>query len=143
MSVVTDLADAIVYELNNKQDWIIPFTAERVAAARKDLRELNEISVSAIPVLIQYQRKARDYMQYTVVIDIGIQKHLDGNEVDAVGTLGSLVDAIAQYLSGRKLSQKPNAKQVDISNEPVYIQEHLLQKRVFTSVVSVKYQVIE
>lgn len=143
MSVITDLADAVVYDLNSKTDWSIPFIAERVAAARKDIRELNEISVSVIPASIQYQREARDFMRYIMVIDIGIQKHLDGNETDAVGELGSLVDEIAQYLSGRKLSQKPNAKQIGISNDPIYIQEHLLQKRVFTSVVSVKYQIIE
>ena len=143
MSVITDLTDAVVYDLNSKTDWSVPFTAERVATARKDIRELNAISVSVIPASVQYQREARDFMRYTRVIDIGIQKHLDGNEADAVSELGSLVDEIAQYLSGRKLSHKPNAKQIGLTNDPIYFQEHLLQKRVFTSVVSVKYQIIE
>lgn len=143
MSLVTNLADAIVYELNAKQDWTIPFTATRIAVPRKEIKDLNEITISVIPSSVQYQREARDYMRYTITIDIGLQKHLDRNETDAVDELGTLVDEIAIYMTGRKLSKMSVAKNIGTSNDPIYIQEHLLQKRVFTSVISLTYQMIE
>lgn len=143
MSIATKLADAVLYEINAKETWSIPFTASRLAVPRKEIKDLNEVTVSVIPSSVQYQREARDYMRYTVVVDIGIQKHLDGNETDAVGELGSLTDQIAQYMTGRKLSQMKSAKNIGTSNDPIYVQEHLLQKRVFTSVISLKYQMIE
>lgn len=143
MSIATDLADAVLYELKSKEDWSISFNTARIATVRKEIKDLNEMTVSVIPSSVQYSREARDYMRYTVVIDIGIQKHLEGDEEDAVGHLGSFVDAIAQYMTGRKLTKKPTAKNVGTSNDPLYIQEHLLQKRVFTSVISLKYQMIE
>lgn len=143
MGIATELADAVVTELNAKTDWRFPFHAERIAAVRRDVRDLNELCVSVIPASIDYARQARDYIRSTVEIDIGVQKHLDGTESDPVADLGSLVDQIARYLTGRKLSHKPNAKPIGTANEPIYIQEHLLQKSVFTSVVSLKYQIIE
>ncbi|MDD3587320.1 MAG: hypothetical protein PHQ75_09060 [Thermoguttaceae bacterium] len=143
MSIATDLADAVLQEINAKENWPIPFTASRIAVPRKEIKELNEISISVIPSSVQYQREARDYMRFTITIDIGIQKHLDGNETDAVCELGTLVDEIAKYMTGRKLTKIPSAKNIGTSNDPLYIQEHILQKRVFTSVISLKYQKIE
>lgn len=143
MSIATDLADAVLQEINAKENWSIPFTASRIAVPRKEIKELNEISISVIPSSVQYQREARDYMRFTITVDIGIQKHLDGNETDAVGELGTLVDEIAKYMTGRKLTKMPSAKNIGTSNDPLYIQEHILQKRVFTSVISLKYQMIE
>lgn len=140
MSIATDLADAVVQELNAKEDWPIPLVAQRLAAPRKEIKDLDTLAVSVIPASIEYRREARGRLCYTVVVDVGIQKHLDGTQTDAVAELGSLVDCVARYMTARTLAAKPAAKHTGTVNDPLYIPEHLLQKRVFTSVVSLKYQ---
>ena len=66
------------------------------------------------------------------------------SDIDSdVETLGTLVDQIAEYLRQRPLSQAPYAGWVSTGNEPVYSPEHLLEQRVFTSVLTVTYRAIK
>ena len=67
-----------------------------------------------------------------------------GKDLDTeVAALGTLVDEIADYLCRRTLSGASFAAWVGITNEPVYAPEHLAEKRVFTSVLTVTYRAMK
>ncbi|MDD3585822.1 MAG: hypothetical protein PHQ75_01455 [Thermoguttaceae bacterium] len=139
MSLVTELADAVVAELNRKDDWSIPFEAKRVAVPRKDIKDLENVIVSVVPSSLRMTNATRGATKVEIEIDIGIQKHLT-DELTEVAALGTLVDEIVLYIKERTLTAKPYAQWTETVNNPIYVPEHIAQKRVFTSVITIKYQ---
>src|SRR5690606_21936779 len=108
--------------------------------------ELAELKVTVVPKRVQITGSTRAASQYDLTIDIGVQQKLaPGNhDVDAeVAALGALVDQIAEHLRRRPLAGFPGAAWVSTTNEPVYSPEHLLEQRVFTSVLSVTYRAVK
>ena len=55
-------------------------------------------------------------------------------------TLAALLDEISGYLRRRILADAPFAAWVSVINDPVYAPDHLAEKRVFTSVLTVTYK---
>jgi hypothetical protein len=88
---------------------------------------------------MEIDRASRCSSKYTIGIDIGVQRRIEGSPEATVATLGELVDDIATFLQSATLSMFPAAQCIGISNDPIYLPEHLLQKRTFTSVLTVKY----
>ena len=80
--------------------------------------------------------------QYEAIVDIGVQKKIEGDVDEAVESLGSLVDEIADFIRHRRLTDAPWAHWAAITNDPIYIPEHLYERRVFTGVLSVTYKLI-
>ncbi|MDO5567116.1 MAG: hypothetical protein Q4G59_10710 [Planctomycetia bacterium] len=140
MSLISDYADAVVAELNRNDEWSIPFEARRVTVPRKDLKELDHLVVSVIPSSLHLSNTTRALTKMEIEIDIGVQKHLGADELAEVAALGTLVDEIMFYMKGRLLTAKPYAQWLETENNPIYIPEHIAQKRVFTSVITLKYQ---
>ncbi|HEX7010619.1 MAG TPA: hypothetical protein VF184_11590 [Phycisphaeraceae bacterium] len=148
MSLITDIADAVAAELNAAPAGTFDpsFTAQRRVLPVFDLAELAELKVTVVPKSVQVTGSTRATSQYDITIDIGVQQKLaPGNhDVDAeVAALGALVDQIAEYLRRRPLAGFPGAAWVSTTNEPVYSPEHLLEQRVFTSVLSVTYRAVK
>lgn len=142
MSMATDIADAVAVELNigNFGD---KFTAERVTIPRFEIEELAELHVSVIPKSISFSRASKTISKYIVTIDIGIQKKIAENPLAEVALLGDVVDEIASYLQDRTLGLLPNVRWIACKNDPIYSVEHMVQKRVFTSVLSVEYHLLK
>lgn len=148
MSLVVDIADAVVAELNAAPIGTFEpaFTAARRVLPVFELAELAELKVTVVPKGVQITGSTRSASQYDITIDIGIQQKLPPGDTDLdaeVATLGSLVDDIADYLRQRALSAAPWATWVSTANEPAYAPEHLLEQRVFTSVLSVTYRALK
>ena len=147
MSIVIDIADAVAAEIN--AGGVLPgVTAQRRVLPVFELEHLAELKVTVVPKGVQITGSTRSASQYDISVDIGVQRKLPpapGNtDLDAeVAALGSLVDEIADYLRQRPLSQFPGAAWVSIANEPVYAPEHLLEQRVFTSVLTVTYRALK
>ncbi len=145
MSLVTDIADAVVAELGAAppDTFSMAFTAERHVLPEFELKDLADLKVTVVPKSVEITAASRASSQYEIAVDIGIQKKL-GKDLDTeVAALGTLVDEIADYLRHRKLSQASFAVWVGIGNEPVYAPEHLAERRVFTSILTVTYRALK
>jgi len=148
MSLVTDIADAVAAEINAADPGTFDqtFAAQRKVVPAYELEELADLKVTVVPKALEVSGSTRSASQYDITVDIGIQKKLPpGSEAsdEQVETLGTLVDQIAEYLRRRPLPGAPFAAWVSIVNDPVYAPEHLLEKRVFTSVLTLTYRAMK
>lgn len=144
MSLATDIADAVAAELNaaDAGTFSQAFTARWKVLPASSLTELTDLCVSVVPKSVLTENGSRAAAVITVSIDIGVQKKL-GTDIDTeVATLGTLVDEIASYLRRRDLAEAAYASWAGSTNEPVYAPDHLTQDHVFTSVLTVSYQVL-
>ena len=145
MSMVTDIADAVAAELNGAESGTFgeDFTAERRVLPEFDLEDLAALMVSVVPKAVEITGSTRSVCQYEIAVDIGIQKKT-GTDLDAeVAALGTLVDEIADFLRRRTLDATSWAVWVAATNDPVYSPAHLAERRVFTSVLTVKYRAMK
>ena len=145
MSLVTDIADAVVAELNGVDPGTFSeaFTAERRVLPEFALEDLAGLKVSIVPKAVEISGSTRSVCQYEISVDIGLQKKL-GSDLDAeVAALGTLVDEVADFLRRRPLAATPWAAWVSASNDPVYAPAHLSEQRVFTSVLTVTYRAMK
>jgi hypothetical protein len=141
MSVIVQLADAVAAELNAAA-FTPTFTAERRVLPVYELSELSGLRVTVVPKAVEITGATRAASQHDLTIDIGVQQRVPPDaDIDTfVLLLGGLVDAIADHLRRRELVQLPGVSWVSTTNDPVYAPEHLSERRVFTSVLTVTYR---
>ena len=144
MALVIDIADAVVAALNGGQQV---FTAQRRVRPNFELTDLADLRVTVVPKGFEASVASRSLSQYDVQVDIGIQKKLPAgaDEDTEVPVMCSLVEEIADFLKGKPLEGDGwRASWVRPAvNEPVYSTEHLAEKRVFTSVLTLTYRVMK
>jgi hypothetical protein len=145
-SLVTDIADAVVEELNaaTAGTFSVPFTAARRVLPEFEPSELKTLAVTVVPKSVEIATQTRSMCLRDVSVDIGIQKKLNkepGLDAD-VASIGVLADEITNYLRQRTLSQATYATWVKIDNSTVYSPEHLAEQRVYTSVLTVMYRMM-
>jgi hypothetical protein len=138
MSIATQIANAIVDELKTF-NFSFDFEPLMLMLPSYESADLETLRVTIVPRTLEIERVSRCSLKYIVGIDVGIQRRIDGTPEDTVITLGNLVDEIATFLKDATLSNFPSAQCVGITNDPLYVPEHLQQKRTFTSVLNVKY----
>ena len=138
MSIASQVAHAVVFELAN-HEFSQEFEPKMLVLPAFESAELEILRVSVVPRTLEIDRVTRASSKYTVGIDIGIQKRIVGTPEETVATMGTLVDEIADLLKSTDLSQFPAAQWHSLANEPIYVPEHLQQKRTFTSILSLKY----
>ncbi len=138
MSIVTQIAHAVVFELAN-HEFSQELEPKMLVLPSFESAELEILRVSVVPRTLEIDRVTRASSKYTVGIDIGIQKRIVGTPEETVATMGALVDEIADFMKSQDLTQFPAAQWHSLANEPIYVPEHLSQKRTFTSILSLKY----
>lgn len=139
MATVIDLADAVV-TLLAAGSFSQAFTPVRRVLPDFNLPELATLRVTVVPKAVEITAATRSTHQYDLQVDIGIQKKL-GSDLDAeVAALVTLVDEIEAYLQSKALSGAAWATWMRTVNDPVYVMEHLKEKRAFTSVLTVTYR---
>jgi len=147
MATIIDIADAVAATLNDPGEpgFSQSFTAERKALPAFDLADLAGLHVTVVPKGVEVTGASRSLTQHDVQIDVGVQKKLSaGSELEAdVAALCGLVEEIAAFLRRRPLTGVPGAVWVRSANAPVYSPEHLAEKRLFTSVVTVTYRLMK
>ena len=142
MKLAIDVADAIVTELNSGS-FSEPLTVSRRVLPEFELAELKALTMTVVPKSVGINNITRDSSSFGVAVDIGIQQKI-GKDTDAeVTRLSGIVSEIVTFLNRRKLTGFPAAVFVSIANEPVYAPEHLSEKRLFTSIVTVIYKLIQ
>ena len=144
MSLVLNIATAVAAELNAAPagTFTPPLQAVCSVLPVYDLTQMADLKVTVVPKAVQIDGATRATSQFDVQIDIGIQRKLGSNLEADVAALLDLVDQVAQYLRNRPLATAPHAMWVSTANEPVYAPEHLADKRLFTSVLTLTYRAI-
>jgi hypothetical protein len=142
MSITTKIAKAVVSELN-KHDFSVDFEAGYSVKPGFELAELDVLRVVVVPKSLEIEKISRTSMKYTANIDIGIMQRIGKmTPEEAVDVLGELVDEISEFLSENPLMKFEAATFAGIANEPIYVPEHLTSNRTFTSVLTVKYMMM-
>lgn len=142
MPVITDVADAVVAELN-AATFSQSFTAKRHYQPRYELADLQTLHVTVIPSGLTTQLLGRGQSQREVAIDIAVQKKLDQEQNADVDPLMALAEEIAEHFRGRRLTDFPNAIWSKTEHRAIYATEHLQQYRQFTSVMTLTFKVLE
>ena len=145
MATIIDIADAVAATLNDpgEPSFSQSFTAERKALPAFELADLAGLHVTVVPKAVEITGASRSLSQHDVQIDVGVQQKV-GSELEAdVAALCGLVEEIAAFLRRRPLGSVAGAAWVRSANEPVYSPEHLAEKRLFTSVLTVTYRLMK
>ncbi len=142
MALVTDISDAVVTELAGGA-FSQSFTPQRRVLPEHELADLKSLSVTVVPRGVEITGSSRTMSQHDVQIDIGIQKKIGKATDTEVATLLGLVDEIVDFLKRRTLQAAPWAAWIRTANEPVYAPDHLAEKRLFTSVLTLTYRVLK
>ena len=138
MSLSTQIAHAVVFELEN-HEFSQTFKPKMLVLPSFESAELEVLRVSVVPRTLEIERATRASSKYTVGIDVGVQKRIKGTPEETVSEMGTLVDEMAAFLKEVELTQFPAAQWISLENDPLFDPEHLLQKRTFTSVLSLRY----
>jgi hypothetical protein len=141
MSIIIDIADAVVTELNG-HGFSPPFVAARLYRPVFDLAEMSALHVSVVPRGVAIERADRTQKQVDVQIDIAVQKKFEAGDAAELDPLMALVEAIADFFQFRRLTAYPGAVWTKTENVPVYAPEHMEQFRQFTSVLTLTFRVL-
>ena len=141
MAVVTEVADAVVAELNAEQ-FDEPFTAVRSYLPKYDLAEMKDLHVTVVPKGVTIAPGTRARNQHDVQIDVAVQKKLSAADNQEIDALTDLVDRIADRFRLKRLDAMPSAVWVGTAHEPIYAPEHMDQLRQFTSVLTLTFRLM-
>lgn len=133
---------ASVTDALNAADLSIPVVAKRSFKPAFDLQDLTDLRVTVVPQTVVPSTASRSAQQDDVTIDIGVQKRVDPNDLDAMDALLSLVTEIDRHLR-RKPMAADGTKAAWIKSESQLVQKHLVSHRSFTAVVRLTYRTIE
>jgi len=140
MSTVTTVAKAVAAELNRHSGFSIPFQATYSVKPSFDLAELDTIRIVVVPKSYEVANITRASSKYVATVDIGIMQRIGRlTPEDAVDKLGDLVEEIIEFLKTQTLSDFPAGQVVGITNDPLYVPDHLTGQRTFTSVLTIQY----
>ena len=141
MSIITNVADSVVAELNaGSFNW--PFTAERRNLPQFDLTDMKTLHVTVVPKGVIVSPGGRAHNQHDYSIDVAVQKKVDDENGKEVDSLLELVDEIADQFRFKRLSSYPGAIWLKTEHPAVYSQEHLHEMRQFTSVLTFTFRIM-
>jgi len=141
MAVITDIADAVVAELN-AGTFSQPFEAKRYYRPVFDLAEMKDLHVSVVPRGMTIERADRSRNQHDVQIDVAVQQKFQSGDAAELDPLMALVEEIADFFRLRRLTVRPEAVWIRTENVPIYAPEHLDELRQFTSVLTLTFRVV-
>ena len=145
MGLITDIAAAVVTELNAPPSpFSLPFTAVRAYRPAFDLVALKSLQVTVVAKGVEISSLARSTNQHDVTVDVAVQKKVapEAAGLAELDGLMTLTEEIADFLRLKRLTAFPTALWNKTIHVPVYAPEHLEQKQVFTSVLSMTFRVV-
>ena len=146
MSIRSDIAEAVKDELNlgvaAGAFGAVQFAALRVNVPLFDLADLKAVHVTVVGRSFEQEPVSRADTSTDVEIDVAVQKKVGSVEPAEIDPLADLVEAVIVFFRNRRLAGKPDAMWRSTKNDMLYIPEHLDEKRLFTSVVTLTYRVL-
>jgi hypothetical protein len=141
MAVITDIADAVVQELN-EGSWSLPLTAERHYRPIFDLKDMATLHVTVVPKGVTVERADRSRSQFEYQVDVAVQKKFEKGDAAELDPLVGLVEEIAEHFRAGRLASYPEAACTKTEHAPIYAPEHMDELRQFTSVLTLTLRVV-
>lgn len=139
IATIIDIADSVVAELN-AATFSQPIEAKRYYAPQFELPEMKTLHVSVVPRAIASSALDRSRYSFEYQIDVAIQQKVDPKNPPLDALMG-LTEEIAAHFRAGALASYPNARCSDVKNDPVYLPEHIVEYRQFTSVLTLTFKV--
>lgn len=140
MSVIVELADAVVAHLNGGS-FQTPVSAQRQYLPQFALPEMAELHVTVVPKGLAIGSLDRSRDTYDYELDVAVQQKTDGS-TEQLDELLALVEQIADRFRTPQLATYPAARCTAVKNVPIYAQEHLHELHQFTSVLTLTFRVL-
>jgi len=140
MAVVTDIADAVVAEMNG-HTFSQVFTAVRTYDTTLPLEDAGTLRVTVVPKALAEEVASRTTDQVDYVVDVGVRKKPASVSNAEMDPLVALVEEIRAFFRRRRLAAYPGAMCVRTPIEPVFAPEHLREYGQFTSILSLTFRV--
>jgi hypothetical protein len=140
MSVIIDIADAVVAALNGAT-FTQTFTAVRAYVPVYELTDLGTLRVTVVPRELSLVPLTRNADTGEYLIDVAVQKVLGRDNAD-IDPFMTLAEDITDLFRGSTLATYTDAKCTAVANAPIYDPGHLDERRVFTSVVTLTFVVV-
>lgn len=146
MSIRSDIAEAVKDELNLGVTagafGVWQFAARRLNVPLFDLADLKNVHVTVVGRSYEEETVSRADTRADLDIDVAVQKKVASVEPAEIDPLADLVEAVIAYFRNRRLTGCPEASWRATKNEMPYIPEHLDEKRLFTSVITLSYRLL-
>lgn len=141
MSLITDIADEVITELN-EATLSQAFTAERRYAPIFDLEEMTDLKVSVVPRSKTSSAGTRAQREFTVEIDIAVQKKVPAEDLTTPDALMTLVEEIADLFRMKRLTTSRAAWTAE-ANDPIFLPGHIRRLGQFTSVLTLTFAIVK
>lgn len=141
MSVIIDISDALVAEINNGT-FSQPVTAIREYVPCYDLSEMHDLHVTVVPQEVRLAGGDRSRGQGDFSIDVAVQQKLQQGDNAEIDQLTGFTEELMDYLRAKRLTQYPNAAWLHTDQRVLYAPEHVIELRQFTSVFTLTYRVL-
>lgn len=142
MAIVTDIADAVVTELN-AADFGQSIDAERHYVPDFELPEMKSLHVSVVPKAATTNVASRGLNQRDYQVDVAVQRKLETSDNAELDELLGLTESIGDHFGNKRLKSYPTAMWVRTEHKPIYSVEHIEQFRQFTSVLTFTFRVMK
>ncbi len=141
MAVITDIADAVVAELN-AATFSQPVTAERHYLPQFDLQEMQTLHITVVPktVVLATSDRARGQGDYS--IDVAVQRKFETGDNAELDVLTGLTEEIADHFRRKRLASYPDVAWLKTEQTVLYAPEHINELRQFTSVLTLTYRLL-
>jgi len=142
MAIITDIADAVVAEMNG-HTFSQPFTAVRTYDTTLALEDAGNLHVTVVPKALTEEVASRASDQVDYAIDVGVRKKPTSASNAELDLLVTLVEEIRSFFRRRRLTACPGAMCIRTPIEPVFAPEHLREYGQFTSILGLTFRVVE
>ena len=141
MPILTDIAQAVTDALGTLA-YGEPVIIERSYLPRFELADMSQLRITVVPAAIEVASASRAQAVERYRIDIGVQKKLTADDLQAIDTLIQITQQIADLFRFRRLPSLASAVWVKTEHEPLYDPQHMEELRQFTAVIRLTFQVV-
>ena len=140
MSVITDIADAVVTSLNGGA-FSLPFKSTRAYVPITELKNLKSLTVFVVPKDQEITLLDRKKTDHEIRLDIGIHQKVSSSDNSELDPLFALVDEIIDFITDTRVFG--DGIWLETENNPIYSPDHLIEMRVFTSLITITLKYVK
>lgn len=143
MADIIEIADAIQAELEDGS-FSLPFAIDRAYIPLYEREDLDGLTVTIVPKSVTESNQDRSRTQDEDAIDVAVQQKVASTDTAELDPLMALAREIRQHFKGRecraRVKASTGASWVRSAHPFIYSPEHLREKRIFTSVITLTYK---
>ena len=139
MALIVDIADELVDALN-AAEFTLEFEATRGYVPSFEFADMETIHLTVIPKGLTKLRVTRADSQEDYKVDVAVQQKVEAVDAANLDPLMSLVEELADFCDALVAETTPRAVCITVENEPIYVSEHMRERRMFTSLLTLTFR---